>query len=86
MVRNNADNKIGYLALKNRICVTLSRAKEGLFIMGNIELLAKNNGTWKKIRAELQQQDAIVEEINLRCQMHGNVTTVRFCFDDVFSI
>lgn len=78
LVRNNTDNKIGYLALKNRICVTLSRAKEGLFIMGNLDMLAKNNGTWKQIRAELQQQDAIVEEMNFRCQTHGNVTTVSF--------
>lgn len=86
LVRNNADNKIGYLALQNRVCVALSRAKEGLFMMGNIDLLAKNSGTWKHVRGELQQQDAIVDELQLRCQTHGNVTTVSFFFDDIIDI
>lgn len=30
LVRNNKDNKIGFLGTENRICVALSRAREGI--------------------------------------------------------
>lgn len=29
LVRNNLDNNVGFLAIPNRVCVALSRAKEG---------------------------------------------------------
>lgn len=29
LVRNNNDNKIGFLGTENRVCVALSRAREG---------------------------------------------------------
>lgn len=77
LVRSNASNNIGFLAFKNRICVALSRAKEGLFIVGNMDSLAKNSQTWRDIHAELLQQGAIGEEMALTCETHQNVTMVR---------
>lgn len=62
--------------MKNRICVALSRAKEGFYIIGNMNLLAKNSSTWKLIGKELQEQDAIGEQLCLRCQTHGNISKV----------
>lgn len=44
LVRSNANRKIGFLALKNRICVLLSRARDGFFVVGNINMLAAANG------------------------------------------
>lgn len=41
LVRNNDDNKIGFLKIENRVCVALSRARNGLYIMGNMTQLAK---------------------------------------------
>lgn len=76
LVRSNLDKKIGYLSLKNRICVALSRAREGFFIVGNMELLSKNSSVWQKIENELKQQNAINDEFYLRCRTHDNVTTV----------
>lgn len=43
LVRSNNENSIGFLKIENRVCVALSRAKEGLYIMGNMELLCRNS-------------------------------------------
>lgn len=43
LVRNNKENSIGFLRIENRVCVALSRAKEGFYIMGNMELLCANS-------------------------------------------
>ena len=43
LVRNNKEGNIGFLQIENRICVALSRAKEGLYIMGNMELLCSKS-------------------------------------------
>lgn len=40
LVRNNNNNYIGFLKIENRVCVALSRAKEGMYVMGNMDLLA----------------------------------------------
>lgn len=77
LVRSNNDDKIGYLSLKNRICVALSRAKHGFYMIGNMNLLAKNSATWKLISKELQEQDAIGETLCLCCQTHGNISKIR---------
>ena len=53
-MRSNRDQKLGYVAVKNRICVALSRAQEGFYVIGNFKLLAEQNDTWK----------AIVEQMN----------------------
>lgn len=77
LVRSNTNNNIGYLAFKNRVCVALSRAKEGLFVVGNMNLLAANSKTWREIQAELTTQGAIGDEMHLVCSTHQNVTKVR---------
>lgn len=43
LVRNNNENSIGFLKIENRVCVALSRAKEGMYIMGNMDLLIANS-------------------------------------------
>ena len=44
LVRSNEDGKIGFLRVDNRVCVALSRAKKGFFIVGNMEFLSHNSG------------------------------------------
>ncbi|KAF2904003.1 hypothetical protein ILUMI_02174 [Ignelater luminosus] len=70
LVRNNEDNKIGFLKIENRICVALSRAREGLYIMGNIDLLCQNSKIWSKIKIALELQDALGKSLLLHCQIH----------------
>lgn len=78
LVRSNLDNNIGYLAFKNRICVALSRAKQGLYIIGNMETLSNASRIWKQIDTELQSQEAIGCELALICSTHQTVHTVDF--------
>ncbi len=49
LVRSNADQRLGYIAIDNRICVALSRAQDGFYVIGNFHLLAEQNDTWKTI-------------------------------------
>lgn len=58
LVRSNEDGNIGFLSIKNRICVALSRAKNGFFMIGNMECLAKSP-VWQKLRTILKRDDAI---------------------------
>ena len=50
LVRSNHENKIGFLNVKNRACVALSRARCGLYVIGNFEFICKNEtgNTWKE--------------------------------------
>lgn len=70
LVRSNASNNIGYLSFKNRICVALSRAKHGLFIIGNMKVLSKASNIWKHIQTELENQQAIGHELDLISHPH----------------
>ncbi|XP_054725604.1 NFX1-type zinc finger-containing protein 1 [Anastrepha obliqua] len=59
LVRSNTKDQIGFLKEKNRICVALSRARHGMYIIGNMSLLAKCSETWRVIEQKLKAQEAI---------------------------
>lgn len=75
LVRNNGEGNIGFLREENRVCVSLSRAREGLYIMGNIDDLVIKNKIWPKLKKVLENQNAIGDSITLRCQIHHEQTT-----------
>ena len=52
-MRSNIDKKIGFVATHNRICVALSRARCGLFVLGNMAVLAEAEEMWKNISKSL---------------------------------
>lgn len=59
LVRSNVHGNIGFLSQTNRICVALSRARYGLYIIGNMETLAYKSSTWNTIQKKLELQNAI---------------------------
>ncbi|CAI6350819.1 unnamed protein product [Macrosiphum euphorbiae] len=69
LVRSNIDNKIGFLHIQNRVCVALSRARDGLYIMGNMDNLI-HSSIWKKISQTLVDQRALGNKLTLHCQIH----------------
>lgn len=75
LVRNNGEGNIGFLKQENRVCVALSRARDGLFIMGNIDDLIINNNIWPKISKVLEEEFAIGDSLPLRCQIHTEQRT-----------
>ncbi|XP_055607066.1 NFX1-type zinc finger-containing protein 1-like [Uranotaenia lowii] len=76
LVRSNQSHSIGFLSNDNRICIALSRARDGLYIVGNMNLLAKASKTWKAIRARLEMHSAIGEVLELMCEEHGSLATI----------
>ena len=70
LVRSNDDGKMGFLAEDNRVCVALSRARVGFYVVGNFEMFALKSKLWKKIVESLNSAGAIGEELGLYCQNH----------------
>uniref|UniRef100_A0A182N948 KxDL domain-containing protein n=1 Tax=Anopheles dirus TaxID=7168 RepID=A0A182N948_9DIPT len=75
------DNTIGFLAHENRICVALSRAREGLYIVGNMTRLARCSKTWANVECTLRKQAAIGDTLPLRCVTHGQTEQVTFMLE-----
>ena len=72
LVRSNEDANIGFLKTENRICVALSRAKQGFFLIGNMGNLAQSK-LWSKINAVLAQHGQLGTHFELRCGVHDYI-------------
>lgn len=78
LVRNNKGT-IGFLRTSNRTCVALSRARNGLYIFGNIDLLASQSPVWDKLKDVLTKQGAVGPGLPVVCSNHliSNVADLR---------
>lgn len=72
LVRSNKNGDIGFLNRENRICVALSRAKQGLYIIGNRTTLTKRSSPWNTVFKTLDKVDKINTHDN-------NYSTFSFC-------
>ena len=70
LVRNNEDDNIGFLKTNNRVCVALSRARKGLYIMGNRKMLSKQSPLWKDVLADFDKSGCIGKSLPLVCSNH----------------
>ncbi|CAK8681019.1 unnamed protein product [Clavelina lepadiformis] len=70
LVRSNTEGKMGFLSVENRVCVALSRAKKGLFCVGNFKMLKENNSLWHKILLKLENDDLTGNRLPLQCKNH----------------
>ena len=77
LVRSNSDQRIGFLNESNRICVALSRARQGFYCIGNFKLLKSQCKLWQEICDDLETENAIGETLQLVCNRHNKVTSVR---------
>ncbi|XP_027846821.2 NFX1-type zinc finger-containing protein 1-like [Aphis gossypii] len=75
LVRSNENGNVGFLKTENRICVALSRAKYGLYIMGNMDNLYNSGNLWKQIKETLVNQGSYGDELTLECAIHSGMTT-----------
>ncbi|GBE80241.1 hypothetical protein SCP_0214510 [Sparassis crispa] len=80
LVRNSGSYEtgsasIGFLKSSNRINVALSRAKHGLYILGNASNLRKNP-TWSTIVDEMEARDQIGTGFPTICPRHPDQTQV----------
>ena len=70
LVRSNDDGKIGFLKIENRICVALSRAKHGLYVMGNLTIMSESSSMWSRIIQHAKRTNVYGEALPLFCQNH----------------
>ena len=70
LVRSNPEGKVGFLRTDNRVCVALSRAKYGLYITGNMDLLSQSSKLWKNIKADLSESGSLGDALPLQCENH----------------
>ncbi|KAJ6161005.1 hypothetical protein N7470_004401 [Penicillium chermesinum] len=69
LVRSNKENRCGFLRTHNRINVLLSRAKHGMYIIGN-SLTAQGVEMWDKVINMLKSSGNIGPELELTCPRH----------------
>nr|CAD7448951.1 unnamed protein product [Timema bartmani] len=83
LVRSNKDASIGFLKTPNRVCVALSRAREGLYIIGNMDnLTERSSSVWGEIKETLVKQEALGTHLTLRCQNHPDQVTLVASHED----
>ena len=70
LVRSNPRDIIGFIRAENRVCVALSRAKMGLYVIGNITMFARNSTIWRNVYRILEEQKNIGQYLELYCQNH----------------
>ncbi|KAL0951932.1 hypothetical protein HGRIS_008585 [Hohenbuehelia grisea] len=61
---------IGFLKSDNRVNVALSRAKEGLYILGNASLLSERSRMWKSVIDQLEEANALGTALPVACARH----------------
>ncbi|XP_020904024.1 NFX1-type zinc finger-containing protein 1 isoform X2 [Exaiptasia diaphana] len=70
LVRSNNENRAGFVNDINRACVALSRARKGLFVIGNFEMLSKASEIWKNVVSTLKESNKVGEALPLVCAVH----------------
>lgn len=87
LVRSNKERKLGFVSIENRVCVAFSRARKGLYLFGNFDLISKMKEfvLWQKILEKAKEKNVIGDSLNLACQNHGNSCLVQTPDDFMFA-
>lgn len=72
LVRSNFQSKAGFLTVENRVCVALSRARMGLYAVGNFRMLNKIP-VWKPIVQSMKRDNLMGPMLKIFCQNHPNI-------------
>ncbi|KAH0180140.1 hypothetical protein KCU82_g782, partial [Aureobasidium melanogenum] len=60
LVRNNFLREVGFLEVANRVCVALSRARQGFVMFGNANLMEEAGGEeWKQVVSILRGEGPV---------------------------
>lgn len=84
LVRSNDDRKVGFLRTTNRINVLLSRAQNGMYLIGNAETYS-NVPMWSQVLGMLRVDDSVGEAFGLCCPRHPK-TEISVCNPEDFAI
>ncbi|KAG6014275.1 hypothetical protein E4U43_006735 [Claviceps pusilla] len=84
LVRSNPQNKCGFLSTSNRINVLLSRAKHGMYIIGNSNTY-RSVPMWQKVIKRLEDEGNFGSELGLQCPRHPE-TAIHVSQPDDFAV
>ena len=72
LVRSNEGGNIGFLKIDNRVCVALSRAKKGFYVIGNFDMLSecKKSALWTELVSDMRKKKLVGDGLLLYCQNH----------------
>ena len=67
LVRNEKEGRIGFVGIQNRINVMLSRAREGMYILGNCESLEafSKNTMWRDVLTIMREEGCVGTELEV---------------------
>ncbi|KIM20569.1 hypothetical protein M408DRAFT_130278 [Serendipita vermifera MAFF 305830] len=84
LTRSNRERKIGFMASPERVNVLLSRARDGLIMIGdaNTFLEAKGTKVWTQLFDFLKKSGNIYDGLPVRCHKHQDRTAILGCPDD----
>merc|ERR1712190_65182 len=80
LVRSNRNKSIGFVGVENRINVALTRARCGMFIVGNADML-RGHKLWDNIVGILKTDDSFGERMPLIDKESGAVFEVKHADD-----
>ena len=72
LVRSNPEESIGFLKEESRVCVALSRARMGLYCIGNFNMLRGKAPIWEKILSDMESRGYLGDALPLYCVNHPN--------------
>ena len=77
LVRSNKEGKIGFLSTLNRRCVAQSRARCGMYLVGNASTFLKSRGScWDTLINRLQEANLVSQQFPLHCPKHESITQI----------
>ena len=76
LVRSNDEGNVGFLKTENRVCVALSRAKKGFYLIGNMGNLARSSKLWREVNKVLTSNRQIGSNFDLQCEVHHTLIKV----------
>jgi hypothetical protein len=59
-----------------RVCVALSRAQHGLYILGSMEGLSLSSPFWSQVQDRLEAAGSLVSAFQLACEAHQRLIPV----------
>ena len=71
LVRSNNENKLGFVKLLNRRCVSQSRAKQAVIFIGNYNTISSGNH-WESFLKTLKKESFVSESLTIKCPKHDS--------------
>lgn len=85
MTRSNKSNDIGFMAAPERLNVLLSRARNGLIMIGNSETFMnarKGGEVWRKLFDHMKENNHVYEGFPVKCEKHPDRTALLSSAED----